>query len=43
MAAGSSEVDLDLGDGSKKYKVNSVDGNTIEVEANGKKVLIENG
>jgi uncharacterized FlaG/YvyC family protein len=43
MAAGSSEVDLDLGDGSKKYKVTSVDGNTIEVEAGGKKVLIENG
>jgi uncharacterized FlaG/YvyC family protein len=43
MSAGSSEVDLDLGDGSKKYKVTSVDGNTIEVEAGGKKVLIENG
>jgi hypothetical protein len=43
MAAGSSEVDLDLGSGSKKYNVAEVDGNTIVIKSGSEEIIIENG
>jgi hypothetical protein len=43
MAAGSSEVDLDLGGGSKKYNVTEVDGNTVVIKSGGEEIIIENG